>query len=177
MTAGVTQGTGMGNFTSRSPVCIHLQLSGTRSYYHRRGIQWNEPVVSMQPGRASCPDPTHQPHLLPCNNTYCSPGLQPWPSNNHPNGPKLWGPPGIHCCLLFHTITGMLTPVRKRQRPSHVLFAPRFSFLSKICKKCCLHFSVVFLISPSLSIEKWLAMPQKSWALKSIFHFLFFSSL
>lgn len=129
----------------------------------------------MPPGRDSCPDHTDQPcSYYP---TYCSSRLQLWPFNNHPNGLKLWGPPGIHYCLLFCTMMAC-SPTEKQTKTFSCPFCSSvLSSLRKICKKCCPHFSVIFPLLPSPSIEKWLAMPQKFWALKTIFPFILFSSL
>lgn len=107
----------MAPLTSGSPVAIHLQLAGSRNYYHHRGTEWNELVVSGQLPRPHSP----APQLLP--NTYCSPRLQLWLLNNHPHGLKLWGPPGTHCCFLFHTMTGMFTHC---ERDKDLLMSPLF---------------------------------------------------
>lgn len=166
----------MAPFTSRSPVSIHFQLAGTRSYYRQRGVQWNESVVSVQPGRDSCPDHTDQPRSYYPTRTVL-------PGSSHGRSIIIrmaWSSEGhqAYTAAFCFTQWQACSPTEKETKTfSCPLCSSVLSSLRKICKKCCPHFSVIFPLLPSPSIEKWLAMPQKSWALKSIFHFILFSSL
>lgn len=166
----------MAPFTSRSPLSIHFQLAGTRSYYHQRGVRWNESVVSTQAGRDSCPHHTDQPRGY-----YPTRTVLPGSSHGRSIIARMaWSSEGhqAHTTAFCFTQWQACSPTEKETKTfSCPLCSSVHSSLRKICKKCCPRFSVIFLLLPSPSIEKWLAMPQKSWALKSIFHFILFSSL
>lgn len=130
----------------------------------------------MQPGRDSCPDHTDQPHS-------CYPTRTVLPGSSHGHSiiiPMAWSSEGhqAYTTAFCFTQWWACAPTEKETKTfSWPLCSSVPSSLSKICKKCCPHFFVIFPLLPSPSIEKWLAMPQKLWALKSIFHFILFGSL
>lgn len=122
----------MAPLTSRSPISIHLQLVGARSYCHQRGIQWNELVVWGQlPSHTDQADIIAQHILFSQALTMAVQSSSEWPE-----APR----------ATRHTLLPSVSlsdwhghPLRNRQRPSHVPFVPQFFLPSERAARNVVH--------------------------------------